>query len=62
MCSKKLLENEKYLYLIRKEDGEEIKPFKFVETITRNFLVIFLTSSMTPNEGIQSVTKSYHIV
>ena len=41
MCSKKLLENEKYLYLIRKEDGEEIKPFKFVETITRNYLVIF---------------------
>ena len=62
LCNKKILEKEKFLYLVKKEDGDEFKSFKFVETVISNFLVIFLTSIMAPSEDLLSVSKPYHIV
>jgi hypothetical protein len=51
-----LLENERYLELIRKDDGEEYHPNKFQDARVSKFKMFLLTGTREPN-GEQPCTR-----
>ena len=62
MCSKKLLQNEKFLYLVKNEDGDAFKSYNFVDTTISSFLVIFIATNTSLNDALLKLTNSYQII
>ena len=52
LVDKSLLQNEGYLSLVRKADGEEYKPNQFQEVRVKNFKLVFLTSARQPETQV----------
>jgi len=50
IMTKKLMQNEAYMSLVRRDDGEEYHPNKFQDERAKKFKMIFLTSAREPNE------------
>lgn len=53
LISKKLLQNEAYLSLVRKEDGDDYKPERFLSGRMHNFKFIVLTQLFAPPEPLK---------
>lgn len=62
LCSKELLEKEKYMYLVKPEDGDDFKSHFWNEEQTKKFMTIFLTSNESPSEALLKITTPYKIV
>lgn len=59
LCSKKLLDNEKFMYLIKPEDGRDYESLYWDENLTQKFRVVFLVSNIKPSEELLKLTTSY---
>ncbi|KAK3259728.1 hypothetical protein CYMTET_31288 [Cymbomonas tetramitiformis] len=56
IMSKGLLQNEAYMKLIRKDDGEEYHPNKFQDSRAQKFKLIIITSNRDPKESLVEST------
>ena len=62
LCSKTLLENEKFMYLIKPEDGKDYESLYWNENLTQRFRVVFLVSNIKPSEELLKLTTPYLII
>jgi hypothetical protein len=62
LINKKLFENEKYLALVKPEDGDEFQKKQFVPDIVEKFKLIFLTTSTSPNLELAILTTLYKCI
>jgi hypothetical protein len=59
LCTKKLLDNEKFMYLIKPEDGKDYESLYWNEDLTQKFRVVFLISNIKPSEELLKLTTAY---
>lgn len=62
LISKKLLENEKFMYLVTDPNDDEFKSYQFVDKNIDNFRVIFLSTNKQLADNLLEVTKPYKLV
>ena len=62
LCSKTLLENEKFMHLIKPEDGKDYESLYWNENLTQRFRVVFLVSNIKPSEELLKLTTPYLII
>ena len=63
MCNKKLVQNERYMRLVKLEkDGKEYEAQNFNAIRLKNFKVLFLTSNPYPNDKLVKATMPIKIV
>ena len=59
LCSKKLLDNENFMYLVKPEDGKEYESLYWNPQLTNKFRVVFLVSNTKPSEELLKLTVPY---
>ncbi len=62
LVNKKLLDNEKYMSIVKPADGDEFLKHQFVPDNIENFKLIFLTTSASPNPELITQTTLYKCI
>lgn len=62
LLDKTILENEKYMILVRKQDGIEYEAQNFSDLRLKHFKLLFLTSAQYPCDKLISLTMPVRIV
>lgn len=57
-----LLKDEKFLELVRPEDGDDYKSYCFTAETYSKFICVFLTTNLEPSKDLLAITTPYLIV
>lgn len=62
ICNKKIIENERYMRLVKPADGKDYEAHNFLDVRSKNFKVLFITTNPYPCDKLLKATLPIKIV